>query len=385
MKFFAGKISFAVSVCALLLTSCFKDEDPNPECDILSASVSVADPSALFFNLSDTMVSVISTDSDVVFSVRRGADLTALAPHFRLTPGATISPANGSVHDFSAGAVDYVVTSEDKKWHRRYSVSFRTVTHTVGDTLRLDFEHFALESSEGKYYVWQRLADDGTLSPDWASGNGGFRLSMGTAKPDEYPTTPYADGYDGYAAKLTTRSTGAFGAMANKRLAAGNLFLGQFVVETALLTPLKATRFGIPYDSQPVTFTGYYRYAPGPSYQDRAGKIIPGKTDSAAVYAVFYRNHDAQGNAAVLYGDDVKTSPLIVAIADAKYLAPTDEWTPFTIDFDYRGAVDSDLLEGRGYSLAVVFSSSSGGDDFCGAIGSTLLVDKVRIISKKEE
>lgn len=373
-----------VAGCAML-TSCYKDAPLGSECDILRAKVSVAAPAEMFYNLSDTTVEVLSTDSTVTFTVRNSADLSALAPTFDITKGSVISPASGSVHDFSNGPVTYTVTSENKTWHRTYRVAFNRVTRSINDTTCLDFEHFSLESSGHKYYVWQRLLEDGTLSSDWGTGNAGFNLSMGSAKPNEYPTVPDPDGIDGYCARLTTRSTGPFGEMYNKRIAAGNLFLGSFDMASVLINPLKATRFGVPYDASPLKFTGYYKYTPGPKFIDKSGREIVGRTDSAAVYAVFYRNHDADGNAMVLYGDNVKTSPLVVAIADTKYLAPTTEWTPFEVTFTYLSEPDARLLAERGYSLAVVFSSSSEGDKFMGAVGSCLMVDKVRIISTKEE
>lgn len=371
--------------CLPLLCSCIKDEAPNAECDILRAYVCVASPEEMFFNNSDTMTVVQSTDSVITFNVRRNADISALALNLDVTPGAKLSPASGTVRDFGGGPVAYTVTSESGAWMRNYTVVFNRISRTLSDTTFLDFENYKLDEASGKYYVWQRRLDDGTLSSDWATGNAGFKISMPSAKPDEYPSAPLTDGFDGSAVKLVTRSTGGFGVMANKRLAAGNLFLGSFAVDSALTNPMKATRFGIPYDSKPLKFTGMYKYAPGDKYQDKQGKILSNYTDSAAVYAVLYRNHDAQGNAVTLYGDNVKTSPQIVAIADLDYVAPTNEWTPFAVDFKYSGEVDEEILENRGYSLAVVFSSSKDGDVFCGAIGSTLCVDMVRVISTKED
>lgn len=383
MRRFILKVAAIGVACAGLFTSCFKDEAPNAECDIVKAYVHVANPEEMFFNNTDTAIVVFSADSTITFNVRKNADLTALAPQFDITPGAVISPASGSVHDFSNGAVTYTVTSEDKSWKRTYNVAFNRVIKTVSDTTFLDFENYSLESG-GHYYVWQRKLDDGTLSNDWATGNAGYYLSMKNAKPDQYPTVPLENGYDGYGVKLTTSSTGPFGIMSNKRLAAGNLFLGKFVVDSALISPLKSTNFGIPYDSKPVKITGYYQYSPGEKYQDKAGKYHTETTDSAAIYAVLYRNHDSQGNNITLYGDNVKTSPQIVALAEMPYVAPTSIWTPFEINFNYSGEIDEALLENRGYSLTIVFSSSKDGDAFCGAIGSTLCIDKVRVISTKE-
>ena len=87
----------------------------------------------------------------------------------------------------------------------------------------------------------------------------------------------------------------------------------------------------------------------------------------------------------MLDGTNVKTSNLIVAMADLDYVAPTDSWTEFDIEFNYTAAPDLDLLANRGYSLALVFSSSKKGDSFIGAVGSRLLIDKVRIVCEKED
>jgi hypothetical protein len=380
-----AKILLLLIIPCCLLTSCFKEEPLNAECDIEKAYVHVGNPETMFFNASDSMVSVPYTDSTVIFNVRKQADVSAMAPKFQLTAGATISPANGSVHNFSNGSVNYTVTSEDGKWHRSYSVSFNQVIKTVNDTITYNFENYELETQKQKYYVWHNELDDGTLGNDWATGNSGFNLSRGSAKPDEYPTTPLTEGYEGSAVCLTTCDTGPFGAMVNKRLAAGNLFLGAFDLTSALKDAMKATLFGIQFDKKPIKVTGYYKYAPGATFQDPKGNVVANRVDSAAIYAVLYRNHDADGNAVVLYGDNVKTSNLIVALADMKYVKPTDQWTPFEISFDYQSEVDETLLESRGYSFTVVFSSSKEGDKFEGAIGSKLLIDKVKVICTEEK
>ena len=375
----------AIFAVVATLQSCFKDEPLNAECDIETAFVEVATPTDIFFSETDAYITVASDVSNIAFTVRRTADITALAPRFTLTPGATISPENGSVHDFSAGPVTYTVTSEDRQWSRQYQVSFNPVVAFKDAEINIDFEHYELDPSTGKFYVWHNVQSDGSLGNDWATGNPGFRLSKALAPADEYPTVPLRDGYDGAGVMLTTSDTGAFGVMVNKRLAAGNLFLGTFDVSVALKDALQATCFGVPFEKKPIRLTGYYQYQPGAKFQDFYGKEVPGKTDQAAIYAVLFRNHDSQGNALVLHGDDVKTNPNIVALADLKDIPATSEWTTFNVDFDYKGEVDLDLLQERGYSLTIVFSSSTGGDTFEGAIGSQLKIDKVKLICEEEE
>lgn len=372
------------AIFALALSSCFKDEAPNAECDIIEASLHVDNPTDIFYNPTDTLVRVLYTDDNISFSVRRKADLTALAPTFRITDGATISPASGSVHDFSKGPVIYTVTSEDKEWSRSYKVSFIPVIRTSKDTLSFNFEDYHFDS-KGKYYIWCEKHEDGNMYDDWATGNAGYGLTNGSAGPEAYPSTVLDEGYEGKGVKLVTCSTGPFGQMVKLPLAAGNLFLGTFDMSIALKTPRLATGFGLPFDKKPKTFTGYYKYTPGEKFQNKDESIVEGKVDEASVYAILYRNHDEDGNPVVLNGDNVQTSLLIVAKAIAANIVPTDKWTQFTVDFSYLEDFDLDLLENRGYNLAVVFSSSADGAFFQGAIGSTLCIDNVKIICETVE
>lgn len=360
----------------------------NAECDIEEAWVHSDTPRQMFFNLSDSLVKVPSSETSITFSIRRNTDLTALAPEFKITEGARIEPASGSVHDFSQGPVTYTVTSEDGQWTRIYNVSFKERTRTVNDTVKFDFENFEVrknESGKDLYYQWFET-EDGKREDVWATGNPGFYLAYSTAyDPSIYPTTPLPEGFEGYGMKLETRSTGAFGAMTNKRIAAGNLFYGYFDTKYALTESLKATNFGLPFDKEPVKFTGYYQYKPGPEYQDKTGNYVNRK-DQGSIYSVLYRNHDDDGNPVMLYGDNVLTSPQIVAMARVTDVTETTGgWKEFSVDFNYFKPVDIDMLDNFEYNLAIVFSSSYEGEKFEGAVGSTLLIDKVRIICKKTE
>ena len=370
---------------AVLNTSCFGSEPDGCEADIETVMLHVANPGDFFFQPTDSMQVVFSTDTIITFAVRNHVDVTALAPVFTLSPGATVTPASGTTHDFSMGPVVYTVTSQDGKWQRHYRVSVIPTAIVVADTLRYDFEHFELDPASQRYYIWHNVLPDGTLGNDWSTANAGYRISMSSALPEEYPTTPLLNGYDGAGVCLRTCDTGPFGKMANKRLAAGSMFLGAFDIRIAMSDHLHATRFGIPFTGKPERFTGYYTYEPGPTVQDFYGNPMTGRIDTADVYAVFYRNHDAQGNEMVLFGDNILSSDLIVAVAELEYVTPTNQWTPWDVKFVYREEVDEELLANRGYSLAIVFSSSSAGGDFIGAIGSRLCIDKVRLICSREE
>lgn len=371
-------LTMVLLLCIGMLNSCIKDEAPNAECDITRAAVTVSDIATTFYQATDTAQAVSYSDSVITFTVRPLADLTALAPRFSITEGATISPANGSVHDFSNGPVYYTLTSEDGMWKRRYRVQFSTPSNIVRDTLAYDFEHAELNST-GNYYVWYEVDGSGQKSYPWATGNPGFRLSSSTAKAEEYISIPEEAGVEGRCVKLTTRSTGIFGQLAKRPLAAGSIFLGTFDLSQALTNSLGATRFGHPTKEIPLRFSAYYKYQRGATYQDKQLTPYPDKQDYGHIYAVLYRNHDEAGNAVTLDGANVLSSPLIVAIASFDSIDNRANWTSFDIPFTYLTTLDETLLANFGYSLAVVCSSSHKGSLFEGAIGSTLWVDKIRI------
>lgn len=372
------------------LSSCFKDEPLNAECDIVRAWVHYDDPQECTWNLSDTIINnVYSSENTVTFKVKPGTDRTALAPEFGITEGAVLTPASGTERDFSNGPLTYTVTSQDGNWQRVYQVEFVEERRTVRTTMNFDFERvtvFTDDITKKQYYKWSDLKEDGTEANNWASGNGGFSISNPSAKLDDYPTVTVDDGYEGKAVRLTTRATGPLGSMARMPMAAGNLFLGEFITESALKDALHSTHFGVPFDKKPLKFTGYYKYQPGEIFKDRYGNEYPDRIDEGAVYAILYRNHDADGNPVHLYGDNVQTSDLIVAKAIVPEVRLTSEWTAFEVDFDYYGnEVDQDLLNTFGYNLAVVFSSSKDGAYFNGAVGSTLYIDKVSVVCETDE
>ncbi len=185
---------------------------------------------------------------------------------------------------------------------------------------------------------------------------------------------------------MVTRSTGAFGTMAKKPLAAGNLFIGKFNIATALSKPLESTQFGTPFVNIPRYLTGYYQYTPGETYfQADGGKLIPvpEKTDKFNIYAVFF---EATPDMEMLDGTNALSpdNENIIAVAEIsdKKRVPAQHWTEFNIPFVYRSGkeIDPDKLKDGKYSITIVFSSSIDGDYFSGAIGSTLLIDEVSLV-----
>lgn len=359
-----------------MLSSCIKEEELNAECDIVAIQI----PQDILSR------SPVISNNGVTVIVKDGIELNGLAPTFTLTPGATITPESGTPRDFNKPQ-QYTVTSENKQWSKTYTVE---IQNTYSVVLNYNFENVRqvpTSTGEGCYDVFYEIDASGAVSITWASANQAFALTNPAAQPDLFPTYQYDDRERGKCVALATRSTGSFGQMVKKPLAAGNLFLGEFDMSSALSQPLKATHFGIPFTSVPVSLSGSYRYIPGAEYcePDGNGNLIPvpGMTDEFNIYAVFY---EATQDMEWLDGTNVMAAdnPNIIAVAEIPSADPSDVWKDFVIPFVYREGktVDPDKLKDRHYSITVVLSSSKEGDYFSGAVGSTLYVDDIHLNCK---
>ena len=326
-----------------------------------------------------------SGDRQIVFTVRSLISFPKAVPvTFTLSEGATISPENGSEQDFTSGGVVYTVTSEDGAWKKEYEVVFREASLPSS---KMSFEHFEEETSmvneSTQYHVFYELDESGNRQDIWASGNPGVAIMNAGWTPEQFPTYATPSGYSGYGLCLNTQSAGLLGQMFGKPIAAGNLFIGRFIIDNVMTDALKTTDFGTPIAREPARVTGWYKYSPGAEFTDKNMNVIEGRTDEANIYGVFWRNTDEDGNEVKLDGPNILTSPYIVRKAQVASLPPTDEWTRFEMFFEGDRA-DAAILAGMGYSFTLVFSSSKGGDSFEGAVGSTLYVDEVELSFEEE-
>lgn len=356
--------------------SCIREEALNAECDIVAVQL----PQDILSR------NPVISNNEVTIVVKDGVNLDGLAPTFTITPGATIYPESGTPRDFTTPQ-EYTVTSEDKEWSKTYMVE---IQHTNAVILNYNFEHVRQVSAlmgSCRYDVFYEIGADGNVSMTWASANPAFALTLQGSTPTTFPTYQYDDEKTGKCVALTTRSTGTFGQNVKKPIAAGNLFLGEFDMTNALAEPLKATHFGIPFKSEPVSLSGSYRYTPGAEYCELGddGKLtpVPGKTDEFNIYAVFF---EVTPEMQWLDGTNVmaEDNPNIIAVAEIPNPVPTEDWEDFMIPFAYREGktIDPDKLTAGHYSITIVMSSSKEGDYFSGAVGSTLYVDDLHLNCK---
>lgn len=395
LKAWGSLLLLSVAMTASL-SSCIKEEALNSEADITGVTLGNDDLLLRDPNITNNEVTLYLNTSDSI-----------LAPEFTLTEGATIEPASGTKRKFvtrvpnprktseddgqpeffnQAVPQEYTVTSQDKRWSKKYTV--RVVANNI---IPSDF-HF----DDVRYYMYDGDGD-GVDEPwfhilyekndgqpvDWGTGNPGAMITLASSNPtpSDYPTSQADNGKSNKCAKLTTISTGALGAMFGAPIAAGNIFLGSFSVN--MLDMASSTHFGIPFfNSKPVSMTGYYKYKAGPTVTDEKSNVVSGAKDDFALYAVVF---EVSKDVPWLDGTDTKlnslSSPNIVLKAELTNRKETDEWTEFTIPFEPMNGKTFDMdkmIAGR-YSFTIVASSSKDGGKFVGAVGSTLYIDEFHI------
>lgn len=293
----------------------------------------------------------------------KAEELAALVPTIQISDKATITPASGVAQDFSK-PVTYTVTSEDGITTTTYTVSI------AGKMQKYSLNEW-VQKGVGKAAYQTPFPDDKLAT----SSAGASYLALLFGYTDEFPVVPTEDAVKGMAAKLTTKNTSDI-SMA-PIITSGSLYTGSFSIN--LSNQLKSTKFGIMCDKKPLLFNGYYKYTPGELFLDGSNKenVIehPDLTDECSIMGVLYEVADEKET---LTGVDIGDSDKRVAVAKLADGTAKAEYTPFSLEFNFLDGKTYDST--KLYKLALIFSSSSKGDAFQGAPGSTLYIDELEVV-----
>lgn len=311
-------------------------------------------------------------DNTIIIFVNDNNNMT-YTPVFTLPKGVTINPASGTTQDFSKGEIIYTVIADDNaKVTKKYTVSVRKNTN------KFSFDEWVVENIVNKKEQKKPLGG-------WGSTNTAVALLMSMSYATDFSTIPSTDAKAGaYAASLQTLDTkgGEIFGIAIPKITAGSMFLGNFNTDHAMGNQLLCTEFGAPFYQKPTHFKGSYKYTPGMTYyrcddpsKSNVTVVDNDKTDAPAINAILYEVNDYSET---LTGEDILTSPKIIAIAQAADNDTHTTYKDFNIAFNYLQSYDAS----KKYKLAIVCSSSKDGDKFCGAPGSTLIVDEFEIVTE---
>ena len=375
-------VSAGIVLC-LTMVSCIQDEALNVEAAIDGCSGT---------NIQLSTINPSSKTASIYVS--KSTDLSALEIKFTLPDGASIEPVNAIAndappkYDFSTSQIPITPEQTLEQYQRKFRVTSESETTeavytitVIKSELPTNFHFENLVDGSSDYHELYEFNQQQGETLQWASGNPGFKLTGMAKSPFDYPTLQ-TEGYIGKGIRLETKSTGDFGEKVKMPIAAGNLFIGTFIVKDALRDAKAATKFGFPFFKHPKTLKGYYKYKPGEKYyyckdpknNSNKAELDPEKTDQGALSAVLY---EVDNYTEFLNGETIFNSDKIVAIAQL-ITGQQDSFKEFDLTLDYKQQYNP----AKKYRFAVIFSSSKDGDKFCGAGGSELIVDEVEIINE---
>jgi hypothetical protein len=371
-----NRIYLSLILAPLLMASCIKDAPLNPEADILS-----------FTYLKQDMRTEAPDiyNSHVIVYPNAGVDLTALPYSISVTPGATYEEIKKP--ELSDTLFFIRVRSESKENTKLYAII--QVPDTFPDVFQ--FENWV------KYTEFFMYENPKEGAYQWFSSNNGAALAFGNPgrAASDYPVTKATGlGCDGSTAVRLSTMKGPGRIAATGTVVpclSGSVYLGGFSALSALISPLSAIKFGVPFrKGKPARLTGYYKYTEGstPFIVDENTEDA-NRRDSCDIYAVLFRTGNP-GDAQFLDGKTVGTSLQRIARAglpvEQRWNTQGSGLVPFDVPFVYFNKADgypdfceTDMQKNK-YKITIVCASSYRGDYYQGRLGCTLLVDDIRIV-----
>ncbi len=279
----------------------------------------------------------------------------SLNPQITVSPGASVSPSSGSlvVFDDPEDFVKYTITAQDGKGSEEYIFTIRD-NQIPNAGFENWFEEIGMNSQPflqpGKYLE----------SSVWTTTN------MGTSIYSIYGTTPFQDG-NNKMAKIETVETVAI------PFVAGAMYLGEFDLNAAIGdpgNPAAAAKLGIPFFAKPTAIQLHYSFESGDQLIQAVLKD-PGNLFGG--FDIF--NLEGTDKFAIKAVLEKRTGDMVTIIAQAEFESDqeTDTMTELKMDMEYLSDDDPTHFH-------ISFSPSVDGGMFKGAIGSSLIIDELKMI-----
>lgn len=223
---------------------------------------------------------------------------------------------------------------------------------------------------------WYPYAQGGTEF--WATGNPGA-TSVGASYNLTSGSEDVRPGSSGkLSARLETKKPSVMGI---GKLAAGNIFIGQFGAVSGMGGSVNMGR-EFSFNAKPKALRVWYKYTPKGSDKGRIFVCLVNMTDGSK-YHVVNTNSPNQTTFSpddeFLYADKTNTGTLqghIIGYGDLMLETTVSDWTMVEIPITYREQYSSE----RSNVLMVTASASYRGDYFEGEVGSLMYLDDVEFV-----
>ena len=225
----------------------------------------------------------------------------------------------------------------------------------------------AAELPNGSFDYWNL---DGKVWNPWPEGSENFwdTGNKGATTLGDSNTQPTDDTWSGtgQAAKLATKFVG-IGTLG--KLAAGNMYVGNYLRTDGSNGVLN---FGKPFTQRPTRMKGYFKYTTVPINKTNSElTALMGQPDTCQIYIALGDWSEPVEIRTKPSDRKVfdKNDPHVIAYAEISSGESILEYTPFTLELEYR---DTSRIPSY---IIVVASASKYGDYFTGGDGSVLFID----------
>jgi len=278
-----------------------------------------------------------------------------LTPELLVSEGATVFPVPGTSVTFSSPEdfTKYTITSEDGLKSKEYIFTIRDRQIPNGD-----FENWFTEiGMNSKPFPEPGKYKESTV---WATAN------MGTSIYSIYGTSPLTENGN-TAIKIETVTTVAL------PLIAGALYIGDFDIAGAIAdptNPVAAAKLGIPFFARPKAVQFKYAYKAG---NQLVQAVLKDPGNLFGGFTVFNREGKDKFGIEIALEKRVGENISVVAKTNFQSDQNVEELTQITLPINY-------LLNEAPTHFYISFSPSFDGGTFQGAVGSTLLIDDIKMI-----
>jgi hypothetical protein len=220
----------------------------------------------------------------------------------------------------------------------------------------------------GNFETWFQ---DGKVWCPWTSGSTAFwgtgnKGATTLGNSNTYPSTDTWNGKSGYSAELDTKFVG-LGVVG--KLAAGNIFSGDYVRTDGTNGVLN---FGRAFNGRPTKLTGHFKYkCVNITNTSTEYASFKGRPDTASIYIAltdWSSQFEIRTNPSNRQLFD-KNSSHVIAYGELIVGHTVSNWTDFTITLNYRSTSVTPTY------ILIVASASKYGDYFTGGDGSVLMID----------
>ncbi len=247
-----------------------------------------------------------------------------------------------------------------------YGEEFQFTTEPATPLENPSFDDWCTDEKNNK--LWYPWAQGGTSF--WDTGNKGA-TTMGESNTT--PSNEVAPGASGKSALLATKFVG-IGSLG--KLAAGNMFAGEYVKTDGTNGILN---FGRPYTSRPLRLKGMFKYKSTPISHTSASNpdlsALKGQPDTCYMYLALI---DSDKPVEIRTKPSVRNlfnpkDPSVIAYAEYYTAENITSWQEFNLELDYR------TTNRKPTYMVLVFSASKYGDYFTGGNGSVLQLDELKL------